>query len=385
MAGKLAKYVKAVEASLINIDNGMDAISSAADAAAVRACNGGKIYGLSDEEGFISELSYRAGGLVITSGAPASSEITGQDVILAATQDRALEDQRSRMRECREEGALVILIGSGASKLREECDLFIETSLPAGSAPIVQHKDALICPLAGVVHIAILWVFCLEFTMACVRRGKVPAFYQTGCLTAGSLRNSVHRTVPFHPEGEFRIDPIPAGEKGREYLANLHRCFGGIRATEWEKLEETGILAATTIESGHTVWCDSIGHHLPSQKGIEGDPEFFYIHFPESKDAVGPFKPGDIYIYNGYFFFPEEELAAARKAGVPSVWIMGGKEVESIYPQEGEIHINGYWRYGDASMRIPGYDIKVAPASGVVTTAMLWMLHAAAADGLEEQ
>ena len=62
---------------------------------------------------------------------------------------------------------------------------------------------------------------------------------------------------------------------------------------------------------------------------------------------------------------------------------MGGKDVESIYPKKGEIHIDAYWRYGDAAVRIPGYDIKVLPASGVVTTAMLWMLHAAAADALK--
>ena len=380
---RLADYVKAVEKSLIDIDNTMDLISSAADAAAERACAGGRIYGLSDEEGFISELSYRAGGLDITRGFPGISEVTDRDVILAATQDRDVDDQRARMEASKKAGALIILIGSGGSELRSACDLFINTGLKPGTAPVVQFQDKPICPLAGPVHVAILWVFCLEFTMACVRRGKMPAYYQSGGLKAGAARNSVHRDALFHPDGEFHIDPIPAGEKGREYLSNLHRCFGGIRATEWGKLEETGRLAAAAIKAGHTVWCDSIGHHMPSQKGIEGDPGIFTLDFPERKDAVRPFESGDLYIYNGYYFFPEDELPAVRDAGIRSVWIMGGKEIESIYPHEGEIHINGYWRYGDASMRIPGYDIKVAPASGVVTTAMLWMLHAAAADGLE--
>lgn len=382
MGTKLEQYVRSIETSLVDIDHGMGMISSAADIAAERACSGGKIYGLSDEEGFVGELSYRAGGLVITSAVPESTEVTSRDVILAVTQDRDVDDQRRRIDACRKKGAFVLLVGSGTSAIRSHCDLFFDTRLSGGAAPVIPYRDGHICPTAGAVHVSILWVFCLEFTMACARRGKMPAFFQTGGLKAGSARNEEHREVLLHPDGEFSIDPIPVGEKGREYLANLHRCFGGIRATEWEKLESVGEITAAAIGAGHTVWCDSVGHHLPSQAGIEGDPGFYRLGFPENKKKAGPFGPADIYIFNGYYLFPEEELAAAREAGVSSVWIMGGKEVESIYPHAGETHIDAYWRYGDASMRIPGYDIKVAPASGVITTAMLWMLHAATADCL---
>ena len=56
------------------------------------------------------------------------------------------------------------------------------------------------------------------------------------------------------------------------------------------------------------------------------------------------------------------------------------KEIETIYPHTGEIHINAYWRYGDTSVHMPGYDVRVIPPSGVITTMMLWLLHAAAAD-----
>ena len=88
-------------------------------------------------------------------------------------------------------------------------------------------------------------------------------------------------------------------------------------------------------------------------------------------------------MYIGYYFYPEEQLSKVRKAGIPSLWIMGGKEIESIYPEKDEIHIDAYWRYGDASVWIPGYDIKIAPASGVIMTAALWLCYAATAQALK--
>ena len=75
-------------------------------------------------------------------------------------------------------------------------------------------------------------------------------------------------------------------------------------------------------------------------------------------------------------------MKAARDAGINSTWILGGNDVDSICPHNGEIHIDAYWRYGDASVRIPGYGIKVAPASGVVMTATMWLCHAAVIDSL---
>ena len=71
---------------------------------------------------------------------------------------------------------------------------------------------------------------------------------------------------------------------------------------------------------------------------------------------------------------------AARAAEVKSAWIMGGKEIETIYPHPGEAHTNTYWRYGDSSVHLPGYDIRVISPSGVITTMLLWLVNGAAAD-----
>ena len=58
----------------------------------------------------------------------------------------------------------------------------------------------------------------------------------------------------------------------------------------------------------------------------------------------------------------------------------GGREAQTISAMPGEIHIDAHWRYGDACLTIPGYDVRIVPESGVVMTATLWMLTAAAAE-----
>ena len=235
------------------------------------------------------------------------------------------------------------------------------------------------CPAASAVNVAAGWTWCVELANACATLGKAPVFLMSGGLASGFDRNQQHEGRSFHDEDEYQLQPAPAGQKGGEYLSELQRCFTSIRATELRRLDEIGAVAAATRSAGHAVWCASIGHNLGAQRNLDGDPGFFQLVFPEGNE-VPELAEGDFYIYNGYYFFPEEELRAARATVSRSAWIMGGREIETLYPHEGEICVNAYWRYGDTSLHLPGYDVRVVPPSGVITTAMLWLVHAAGAD-----
>jgi len=63
----------------------------------------------------------------------------------------------------------------------------------------------------------------------------------------------------------------------------------------------------------------------------------------------------------------------------------GGRLVWSLtdqYPQEiaalpkEEIVILQHWHYSDAVVDIPGYDVRMLPASEVVSEAIYWMVNA---------
>ena len=385
MTSLAEQYLDAVQAGLTGLEQQLSSIAAAATRAAERACAGGRVWALSDEEGFVSELQHRASGLMMVRGIPGGDTfelddaVSAGDVVLAATQDRAAERQGALLDGLAERGVAVTLIGSADSPLRPKASAFIDTGLPAGSAPVLPYGGATICPLASVLNISAGWLWSIELANACAALGKAPVFLMSGGLATGSDRNRQHEGKPFHDPGEYTIVPSPAGQKGRELLSEWLRCLVGIRATELDRIDEIGAVAATTRAAGHTVWCASIGHNLHSQHGLDGDPGFFRLVFPEWGEKAD-LQAGDFFIFNGYYTFPEEELTATRGTVERSAWILGGKEIETIYPHAGEIHVNAYWRYGDASINLPGYDVRVVPPSGVLTTAMLWLLHAAAAD-----
>ena len=385
MTSLAEQYLDAVQAGLTGLEQQLSSIAAAATRAAERACAGGRVWILSDEEGFVSELQHRASGLMMMKGIPGGEDlelddaVSAGDVVLAGTQDNATERQGALLDGLAERGVAVTLIGSAHSPLRPKAAAFIDTGLPAGSAPVLPYGDATVCPLASVLNISAGWLWSIELANACAALGKAPVFLMSGGLATGRDRNQQHEGKAFHDPGEYTIVPSPAGQKGRELLSEWLRCLVGIRATELGRIAEIGAVAAATRAAGHSVWCASIGHNLHSQRGLAGDPGFFRLIFPERGEKAD-LQAGDFFIFNGYYTFPEEELPAARATVERSAWILGGKEIETIYPHPGEIHVNAYWRYGDASINLPGYDVRVVPPSGVLTTAMLWLLHAAAAD-----
>ncbi len=365
-------YLGTVLEKLSALERLVDLISAGADAAAERFCSGGTLCGSADEEGFESELNGRSGGFMGMKAHPEPSSLCERDVLVAGTLGLDPNGQAAYLEEAQRRGAFIVLVGSAASPLRPLADLYIVTGVEPGTAPAFRHEDGAVCPLAPVLNIAALWVFSAELLAACTRRGRMPAMYQSACVPDGGPRNARYAGQGFHEEDEFTVLPIPAGEKGREYLLHLYKAFAGLLTVEAQKLELLGERAAAAISRGGKVWCESIGHHLPSQRGLAGDPGIFTMRFPERGEKIEALSPSDFYVYNGYFFYPEQNLAEVREAGIASAWLTGGREVVSISGHQNEIHIDAHWGYGDACVAIPGYDVRVLPPSGVVTTANLW-------------
>ena len=292
----ISLYFDYLQDKFNTVENQLDVIVSAASKTADKIISGGKLYGYGDEEGFEAELGSRAGGLMGIEGYDESKDAVDGDVIIAATQDRDVSTQKMRLETAGKNGVYIILIGSKESELRPYADVFIDTGLGIGTSPIVPFKGSLACPVAGVIDITAMWVFVLEYTSACIRRGKMPVFWKSVCVPAGMGWINKYSGQIFHESGEFDIPPVPEKDLGRAYLANLHRCLGGLRSTEMSKIRETGKLAAAAIKNGGTVYCDAIGHHMHSQRGIEGDPAIIKLGFPESSEEAGPFKKDDYFI-----------------------------------------------------------------------------------------
>ena len=367
--GPAGRYVEAMLEMVDEIEGQMDGIVEIAEDAADRVLAGGKLYAAEDGASFVSEACSRAGGTMITAPAPAPSEIGKGDVVIAGTLDRKIAEQTAQLRAFREGGARVILCGSAESALKGQTDSIVATGLPAGTAPLLEGREGKICPGGATANITALWALTAEFIGACTRRGKMPTMWQSVFLPGNKERNPKYLGKPFHGE-EFDIPPMAPGGVGRTFLSAVRRSFVGIQGTQLGLFGEAGAVGAKALKGGGKVWCNAIGHHMGDQMGQAGDPGVLTT-VEKAGDAIGS---GDAYVMVGYYHSPEEELATVRAAGIPSIWINGGREQVPIEPQPGEIHIDPYWEFGDSVVMIPGYDIRTLPPSGIVQTAAWWMV-----------
>lgn len=375
-----ASYIETMLRIVMNVEESLESIAEVAEEAAERVVAGGSLYSTEDGGGFVSEIGGRAGGLMMIKRLEDPSDAQCGDVVLAGTLHLKPEEQAEQFHELVQKGVLVVLFGSSESPLRSEANRFVESFLPLGTAPLIRIGEAeqRICPAATVGNIAAAWAFLGEFVGACTRRGKMPTMYQSVFVPNYEVRNAKYSGQVFHDD--FDILPLEARSVGRAYLSDVKRCFEGIRSTQLGLFEAAGKLAAEAIKSGHKAWCSFMGHHLPSQIGLPGDPGLFSID-PKSS---GAFAQGDIFLWVGYYHLPQDQLDMVREAGVRSVWVNGAREIHPIGLTPDRIVIDPYWTYVDASVSVPGYDIRILPPSGVVQTACLWMLAGETAQALAE-
>lgn len=369
------QYVVRLLLMLDSLNNNIGTTISASEAISRRLVEGGNLYITSDEKGFTAEACGRAGGMMMIQELFDPLSVKPQDAVVVGTLNFKPEEQHQLLQTLKKQKALTLLVGSSESTLAQEADLHLSNTLPLGTVPVISiGEKERICSIGGVANITTMWTFIGELVSACTRYSKMPTIYQSIFLPNGKERNARYSGYSFHDD--ITVPSISPGRNGLDYLSELKRCFEEIRDTQLQLYEKTGKLAADTIKNKHKVWCLAIGHHLPSQKSVPGDPNLFNMLYEGEKiENIAPYiNKDDMFIYIGYYHYPREELEFIRKLGLKSAWIQGGREVTKIEAFPEELHIDTKWKYGDACVEIPGYDVKILPPSGVIQTSSLWMV-----------
>lgn len=383
------QYAAALTSTFDRLENDLPTIAMAAETAAQRLVAGGRLlvayHGAvwSQSTSFATEAMDRAGGLAMTSAYYTWSRIGEGDVLLVDDLDLDIEARLAIVQQAREAGALVVLFGSEESALRPAADWLIGTGLPAGTAPVVQldGRPGPICPAAPDANITALWVFTGELVAACTRLGQTPVLYKSIFAPGGREWFDSHQGARFHTD--MPVAAVPAGQLGSAYLAEVRRCVQGLVAQQAAQ-QAAGQLLVGPIRAGGRTRVAAIGHHLPGQFGLPGDPgrldsrllwtRMQYLDVPGLERAL---EPGDALLFIGYFGLPAwSELDSLRSRKLPSVWVTGGREVPELNPEprDWEIHIDPLWQAGDSCVELPGYPFYILPPSGVIQTAVLWMI-----------
>ena len=147
---------------------------------------------------------------------------------------------------------------------------------------------------------------------------------------------------------------------------------------ETEAIKQVARAGAEVWKSGHRIHAFLISHFPVHQAGAPGDPKFMdplYGGSAETPDLSAlekKLRPGDLFFFLGYYRRPVEayEIVRRRKGQIVEI-ITGADEPDPDDPLPDYI-IRPGWPYGDSLVPVPGYDIRILPASGILQTAIYW-------------
>jgi hypothetical protein len=248
------------------------------------------------------------------------------------------------------------------------------------SVPAPPAADPQRLPTVSPILAASLWTFTAELVAALTREGKRPPLYQSVLVPGGRERNAAHLKLKWEPQAPPPVAPLVLG---RTYLARVTNYWRALQATQLAGVREAGQMAAAAIHAGHTAWYGSLGHLPPELPGQTGDPGVLKPLKMNEPTRLGDFvKPGDVILYVGYYEPYGPWVERAHELGAKIVTVVSGTPERAAESMGADLNLCGCWPFGDAVLDLPGYDTKVLPPSGVIQSAVYWLLVAATAEAL---
>lgn len=328
----------------------LPALAKSAELAAQEFVAGGNLWVAGRQEDFISEACGRAGGL--TAIAPLPQQTPGNhDVILYAVPGALSPEDQKRLDQWQTQGVTVIPFNSSAGVYKEHF------------------------PLDTVANVVALWALTGEFVSACTRLGKMPVLYQSYGLPGGRERATKYQGKRFHDD--LHIKPLAAEELGEHYLQQLDRMLAGIESAQMPKIRKAAqwrrqASSATMLFTGHMFPRHAQDSRAPAFGGLAAVAAW------EDKELLETNHPPDFVLYIGYQFAPKKLITQARELKVKLVY-SAVQPNEPSEPAPNILYIDPAWPLADGCVNVPGYDIPILPASGVVQAAIYWTIASAEA------
>jgi hypothetical protein len=322
-------------------------LTQSADRATNEFLSGGNLWAAGRQADFISEACGRAGGLMTTI-ALGQQVPSSHDIVLYAVPGPLEEADLRIVNEWQAKGATVIKFCS-----------------PAG----LYHDHF---PIDTVANVIDLWTWTGEFVAACTRLGRMPVLYQSYGLPGGPERGKKYQRRRFHDD--LTISPIGPGVLGREYLDQIDRMLASVSKTQMPKILQAAKWWGSVPKASATTLVTS---HMFPRHGR--DPrtvpicDFVAVPAGENKDLLDASRPPPFVLYLGYQFAHQKLVDQAKAMGVKLVY----SDVQPCQPPEPAsniLYIDPAWPLTDGCVTVPGYDIPILPASGVVQAAIYWTI-----------
>jgi len=350
-----ASYLSRLQEALGCATSNMPATTQSAEQAAGDFLAGGNLWAAGRQADFISEACGRAGGLMAIAPLGKRSP-TNRNVVLFAVPGRLAESDSNTIEPWQKKGARVVAFHSQAG-------LFANRF-----------------PLDTVANVGDLWIWTGEFVAACTRLGKMPVLYQSYGLPGGSERGKKYQGKRFHDD--LTIQPIGPGMLGREYLSQIKRMLAGIQKTQMPQIVQAARWWQQASSNSTTILVT--GHMFPRHAQ---DPRTIpcgrFVLAPawEDKALLDAGHPPELVLYLGYQFGPRKLVDWASASGVKLAYATV-QPVQPPQPASSILYVDPGWPLTDACVRVPGYDVPILPASGVLQAALYWALAAGRAEAV---
>ena len=247
---------------------------------------------------------------------------------------------------------------------------FMDTNAPEGA-------DWPSLAVGQMATLAVSWALEVEIVAAASRKGKTLATY-TSMFEPNSKEFNDKITGKTWVD-DLKIEPIPAGKLGREYLIECRRQVAEFLSNgQAQQVRRAAERLAATQRKGGVIWTVTMGHLLA--RGAQIPMELTHLFFfgrAWQWTAPQGVQSGDTLLYIGYMEYPKNEVEACLKVGADAVVVSLDAPPEG--PQDARVTaIRSCWERWDGVVTVPGYPYKAAPSSSVVQTPQWFSLMAEA-------
>ena len=346
-AAAAASYLSRLQSVITRNGTNLTNLTLSAGKAAMEFRAGGNIWIAGRQADFISEACGRAGGLMAIAALGERTPARHDTILYAVPGDMDSNDLK-RCAQWQELGATVIQFSSPAGLLDKQF------------------------PLDTVANVIDLWTWTGEFVAACTRLEQMPVLYQSYGLAGGPERGKKYQGKKFHED--LTIKPITAGVLGREYRDQIQRMLAKINETQMPKIRqaakwwsEVPKASATTLVTGHM-----FPRHAQESRALPFSG-FAAIPAWENKDVLDASHPPAFVLCLGYQFAPQKLLDQAKTLGVKLLY-SDVQPAEPPEPASNILYLDPAWPLADGCVTVPGYDVPILPASGVMQAAIYWTL-----------
>lgn len=374
-----------------NRDN-LPAITQAANAIAPLLIDG-KDLGVRDAS-LAAELGSRAGGFVFYRSQPGKEGdviiygIASQPAAESSIQSH-LEKSIADMHALKKQGSVVVAIASIAQlrahdlleDAQKSCDHLLDNFAPAADGLSRTRDDKPIVPTIPVANAITAWALQAELYAAFTRAGKTPSMFQSVAIPTGKARNNHLLTHRF--QDDVQLQPFPEGRLGQAYLQGVSKLLNDVGTISWPAMIRTTDHLFEVLADGGTAYIYVTAHYPPHHFGdkLALDPGVLTLLNPRGKGAVRPVAgQADAILALGYCMPPYSSFFGKREtfdnAGRGTAWVITRYDTMDSDLGPKDVLVDQHWAKGDAIVQIPGYDVNVFPASGIITETIAWAVIA---------